>query len=281
MRDGSRLIWLVGAHLALGFLAAALATVEIDTPFGLRHLLIVPLFALTFSQVSLLGLWGVFFPTASRKRLSGLALGTAYLECAFDRALGSEFLLMPSAAMALTIVSLLIVRRWGARLSRKGDDVDFARSKPEGFRFSIRRLMVLIAVVALLSAVARSARESPQDFRLVLSVIWSICFVVAGLLALVAALEHSRSLRRGLSAVAVSAVLGAFFAYAADAHRDGWVYVMMIMVLYPAVLLGSLVVVRSCGDGLVRRAGSVSDPPDLRSGSLPPGIPASGVGSPE
>jgi hypothetical protein len=249
-----RLALLVTGHLILWLLSAVLAPVKVRTPFGLQHILIVPLFAATFSQVSLLGIWAVLSPFWSWYRLLGLVIGTACLEAALDIALGQEFLLMPSVAMLLTVVSLLVMRGFGVGLSRRDDRVDPSRPEPQGSRFSIRGLMVLTAVVALLSATARGVQGSPGPFRLVLSVIWSVCFVAVSLLSLRAASGHDGPLRGGLPAVAVSPVLGAFFAYAAEAHRDGWIYVITIMLLYPAILLGSLQVVRSCGYHLVRRS---------------------------
>jgi hypothetical protein len=263
MGDCRRLAMLVTAHLILWPISAVLAPVKVHTPFGLQHILIVPLFAVTFSQVSLLGIWAVLSPLWSWYRLLGLVIGTACLEAALDIALGQEFLLMPTVAMALTVVSLLVLRGFGIRLSRFADDVPSSRQEPQGFRFSIRGLMILTAVVAVLGAMVRGVQGSPGHFRLVLSVIWSVCFVAVSLLSLRAASGHDGPLRRGLPAVAVSPVLGTFFASAADAHRDGWVYIITIMLLYPAVLLGSLLVVRSCGYHLVRRSVPRPSPPEF------------------
>jgi len=55
---------------------------------------------------------------------------------------------------------------------------------------------------------------------------------------------------------------------------------LVIMLLYPMLLLGSLLVVRSCGYRFVRRGVALSDPMDGGNGSLPLGIPASGVTAP-
>jgi hypothetical protein len=255
MSDGRRLDWLVTAHFVLWLLAAILAPVTVHTPFGLQHMLIVPFCALTFSLVSLLGLWSIFSPSAWKRRLLGAVIGTLCLEAVFDNALEREALFMPSAAMALTVASLLVVRWFGVRPSRRADDVPSSRQEPMGFGFSIRGLMVLTAVVALLSAAARGLREqSAGHFSLVLSALWSVCFAAVSILTLWAASGLGRTLQRCLPAIAASAGLGAFFAYAADAHRDGWVYIITTMLLYPAAMLGSLLVVRSSGYHLVRRS---------------------------
>ena len=274
MPGDGRLLRLLAAHLVLGLLSALFATVEIHTPIGLPLLLIVPLFALTFCQVSLLGLWSVFSSSALWKRLSGWVIGTAYLEAAFDLDFGSEFLFMPSAAMALTVASLLVVRWSGVRLIRRADRVDTRPPESRGFRFSIRGLMILTAVVALLSAAARSVPTSHGHPSFVPTVMLASCFVTVALLALGAALGTGHPIRRGIPPVAVSPVLGTFFGLAVNAHRDGWVYLITIMLLYPAVLLGSLLIVRSCGYRLVSRRASFK-----RGGSEPVSEDRSGDGS--
>ena len=53
--------------------------------------------------------------------------------------------------------------------------------------------------------------------------------------------------------LALSPLLGAFFAFAAGAHPHGWAYVILTMLLYAVLLLRSLLVVRSCGYRLVGR----------------------------
>ena len=172
MRNDRRVVRLVAALIGLGLLSAVSATVKVHTPFGLQHILIVPLFALTFSQVSLLGLWSILSPSASWKRLSGLVIGTACLEAAFDLGSESEFVFMPSAAMALTVASLLVARLFGVRLDRQADGVDSRRPEPHGFRFSIRGLMALTAVVALLITVGKAVQGSHGHPGIVPTFLW-------------------------------------------------------------------------------------------------------------
>jgi hypothetical protein len=113
--------------------------------------------------------------------------------------------------------------------------------------------MLFTAAVALLSAGARALQASHGRSVLVAAV-WALCFVAVGLVALWAALGVARPRRRVPVVFALSPVLGAFFAAAVDAHRAGCAYVLLTMMLYPASLLVSLLVVRSCGYRLVRRA---------------------------
>ncbi len=76
--------------------------------------------------------------------------------------------------------------------------------------------------------------------------------MAVGLISLWAALGDARPLRRGPAVFVSSLVLGAFLAV--PATTAGRVYIHLIMVLYPTALMGSLLIVRSCGYRLVRRA---------------------------
>ena len=108
-------------------------------------------------------------------------------------------------------------------------------------------------------AVARALQESPTH-RFLLILVWAICFVAVGLVSLWAAFADAPPLRRSPVVFVISPLLGVFFAFAANAHSAGWVYVLLTMVLYPMALFGSLLVVRSCGYRLVR-AGVASTGP--------------------
>jgi hypothetical protein len=209
-----------------------------------------------------------------------MAAGAVYLEVLFAPDLRREFLGTSTITVAVTTATLLLLRALGVGLTRPSDPAQPAPPETEGFRFSIRGLMIVTAAVALLSAGARALQENQAHFVL-LMVVWALCFVAVGLAALWAGLGVGHPQRRGLVVFALSPVLGVSFAFAARAHRAGWVYILLIMLLFPALLLGSLLVVRSCGYRLVRRLVSFSKPPVGERGQLPLEIPASGVTSPE
>lgn len=196
MSADRRLRRLAMAQVVLGLLFGISARYEIQTPFGLRHLPIVPLFALTFSQVVLLASWAVFSPRTVWSRLGGLIVGLAGLEAVFDLALRGEFVGMTSVAMAVISGSLLALRAFGVRLRDRGNPACSSRPESRRPRFSIRGLMALTAVVALLSAAVRTLKELPGPFSLGLMVIWALCFVVVGLLAFRAALGQAHPARR-------------------------------------------------------------------------------------
>jgi hypothetical protein len=266
-------------QLALGLVAAVLAPVELDSPLGLSAILIVPLFASALGQAVLLALWGVASQASPARRLAGLVAGAVYLEALFAPDLRREFLGTATVATAVTTASLLVMRALGVRLTRQAGEGQSQWSQADGLRFSIRGLMLFTAAVALLSAGARALQSTPQGF-LLLTVVWASCFVAVGLVALWAALGESRPQGRVPVVFALSPVVGACFAYAANAHRAGWAYIILIILLYPADLLVSLLVVRSCGYRLVGRAVSSQDRAS-GGGPSPLGRPVGGVASPE
>jgi hypothetical protein len=253
MTGDRRLLVLAVGHFTLGVIARLLAPLELPSPFGLEHILVVPLFASALCQAFLLALWSTTSRISRWWRMAGLVAGAVYLEALFPSDLRREFFGINAITITVTTVTLLVLRALGVKLIRNHDTGQPARTGTEGLRFSIRVLMLFTAVVGILSAGARALHGSPQDFVL-LMVVWALCFVSVGLVTLWAALGNARPLGRGAVALVLSPILGAFFAFAANAPTPGWAYIVLIMLLYPLLLLGSLLVVRSRGYGIVRSA---------------------------
>jgi hypothetical protein len=255
-----RLQILVVAHVTLGVVTRFLAPVELFTPFGLGHIPIVPFIASALCQAFLLSFWVAASQPAPWMRLTGLVAGAVYLEALVPSDLRREVMGISTIAIVVTTTTLLVVRWLGVRLTRQDDPGQSARQEPEGLRFSIRGLMIFTAVVALICAVARALEGSRSPGLVIL--VWALCFVAVGLVSLWAVLGDAHPLLRIPVVFVLSPVLGAFFAFAAGAHPAGWIYILLIMLLYPAALLASLLVIRSCGDRLVRRAMPSTSPPD-------------------
>lgn len=154
MPGDRRLQILAVAHLALGVVTSLLAHVELFTPFGLRHILIVSFLAMALCQALLLSLWGVASQARPWKRVTGLATGAVYLEALVANDLRGEFLGTSTITVAVTTAFLLVLRWLGFRFIREADPGQPALPEPEGLRFSIRGLMIFTAAVALLCAVA-------------------------------------------------------------------------------------------------------------------------------
>jgi hypothetical protein len=275
-----RLLGLAARHIVLGIIARLLAPIELPNVFGLVRLPVVPLVASALCQAFLLAVWGATSSGSPWRRLAGLAAGAVYLEALLPSDFRRELLGMSTITVAVVTATLLVIRMLGVRLNPFTDSAQPTPPETEGFRLSIRGLMLVTAAVALLSAGARALQEEPHRLVLLMAV-WAMCFVTVGLVALWAVLGLGRPLRRGVVVFVLSPILGACFAFASQAHRAGWVYILLIMLLYPTLLLSSLLVVRSCGYRFVRRAASSSKPPDGGGGSLLLKTPASRVTAPE
>ena len=251
MPGDKRFQYLAVAHVVLGVVTSVLAHVELPMPFGLGHIPVVPFLASALCQAFLLSFWVAASQAATWMRLGGLVAGAAYLEALVPTGFRREVIGISTITIVVTTATLLVVRWLGVRFTRQDDAGQSARQEPEGLRFSIRGLMIFTAVVALICAVARALEGSRNPFLLIL--VWALCFVAVGLISLWAVLGNAHPLRRSPVVFVLSPVLGAFFAFAAGAHQAGWIYILLIMLLYPSALLGSLLVVRSCGYRLVRR----------------------------
>lgn len=261
MANDRRLWKLAAGHLGTGIVAALLAPIHLSDPFGLafilgqpglRRLPMVPLFALAPCQAVLLALWGTSSRMPPWVRVAGLVAGAVYLETLFRIYEGREARGISTITITVTTAALLLVRSRGVWLAWYTNPPKSASPETEGLRFTIRGLMLSTAIVALLSAVAKTM-EASREPNLLQTSIWALCLVAVGMAALWAVLGNARPLRRAPAVLVFSTVLGVFFAAAVGAMPAGWVYIILIMLLYSALLLGSLSVARSCGYRLIRR----------------------------
>ena len=260
MPGDRRLQILAVAHLALGGVTNFLAPGDTFTPFGFGHISVVLFIASALCQAFLLALWVAVSQATTWMRLAGLVAGAVYLEALVASDLRREFLGTSAITIAVTTSTLLLVLWFGVRFTRQDDYDHSARRKPEGLKLSIRGLMIFTAAIAVICAGARALEGSRNALLLIL--VWALCFAGVGLVSLWAVLGDARPLRRSPVVFVLSPILGACFAFAADADSDGWIYILLIMLLYPVALVGSLLIVRSCGYRLVRRTVPTTDPPD-------------------
>ena len=260
MPGNRRLQILAVANVAFGVVTSVLAHVELRMPYGLEDILMVPFIALAVCQALLLSFWGAASQASPWMRLAGLVSGAVYLEVLVPSDFRREFVGTSTITIVVTTATLLVVRWLGVRFTRQDDPGQSARHEPEGLRFSIRGLMIFTAVVALICAGARALEGARSPFLFI--PVWALCFVAVGLVSLWAMLGDADPLRRGPVVFILSPALGAFFAFDENAHEAVWIYILLIMLLYPAALLGSLLIVRSCGYRLVRRTVPTTSPPD-------------------
>jgi hypothetical protein len=251
----SNRIWLlVIVHFLAGIGFSAWAAIEGEIPFVLEYLLLLPPCAIILCQSCLLAFWAVMSRMLVWYRLAGFIAGTVYLEILFGAAIGDEdeLMFLPSIATGIVTVALLATRLRKVQLLRPPDP-----SQPEtaeGLRFSIRGLMLFTLVVAVLITALKALREvDDQPARPLLVAIWALCFVVTDLAALWSALGLAAPAARSTVVILMSPALGALFCYAVGAQWEGYFNIMTIMLLQSLCLIGSLLVVRSCGYRLTRR----------------------------
>jgi hypothetical protein len=256
MPGDKRLIGLAATHFVTGLAAEFLAHIDLHAPRELSGLLVVPLIALVPCQALILALWGATSTASPWKRIAGLLAGSVYLETLWLQAFEGVLPGTLTITIAVTTASLLVLRTNGGRVTRQ---VHNGPPEIKRLRFSIRALMLLIAAVALLSAVATLG--FPPDRLTLENSFLSLCFVTTGFAALWAVLGKARPLVPGAVVFVLSPILGVFFAIFVNAHAAGWVYIILSMLLYSAALLASLLVLRSCGYRLVRCEIPLTEPP--------------------
>ena len=188
-------------------------------------------------------------------------MGGVYLEILLVAGAGDDVFTGMSALTSIGVsLALLAARNRGVRLLR--DPKRFDPPDSHGIRITIRGLMLVTLVIALLIAGARGLWETfGRGPGPALMATWGLCFVAVGLAAVWAALGLTRPLWRSLAVLALASSLGVLFAYGINEGWESYVYVISIMALQAAVVLGTLLVVRSCGYRLVRQPVSHSDRP--------------------
>jgi hypothetical protein len=260
MPTDRRLIALAGAHGVLGILASAAAPAPLPSAFRLDAILVVFVVAAALCQGFLIAFWAASSPALPWKRLVGLVAGLVYAEALLPPAFRLELLGLPLCTVLLSAATLLAGRQLGFRLVRQADGVPAAPVPSNRFRFSIRDLMVVTAVVAVLAAGARAMQER-QSPPVVMIVLWAICGMAVGLVCVRAALSHTRPIWRLPTALLAGLAVGGSFALASNAGFDGQVYITLSMVLDAAGLLASLCFLRWCGYRFVRRAFATNTQP--------------------
>jgi hypothetical protein len=233
-------------HVAFGIIAALSARIELPAPSSLPHILIVPLIASVACQAVLFAFWAVNWNASHFLRAGALAGAAVYLEALMANIATGELFGVGIATLVATSVSLLTLRRFGIGLVRHVDSRQPDQRLAVGLQFSIRGLMLVTAVAAILIVGAQTFRAGPAGPHRVNPVL-GLCFTSVGLVALWAGLGHARPLVRAPVLILLAMSLGAYFAFAANAHAAGWIYIMLTMLLFSTGLLASLLVIRTRG----------------------------------
>jgi hypothetical protein len=245
-----RILGLLIAHVVSGLVCLGLVVSTLaGTNPGMTSLALIPFYGIVFCDVILLGIWAAMSKMAWWLSLIGLVAGSVYLDGLLLVAGVSSYHL-PVASIASLVSTVLLLLAWRPR-------VQLIRNSPtpspgEGLRFSIRGLMLLTLVAALLIF----GSEGLGDSYLAILVAWISCFVVVGLASPWAALGLGHPYLKCLVVLAISAAIGALFIfriYRADIPRILYLHVYSAFLLHAALLIGSLLVVRSCGYRLAEK----------------------------
>jgi hypothetical protein len=114
--------------------------------------------------------------------------------------------------------------------------------------------MIFTFIVAVALVGIRTLRENPPTAQLPVLALWSLCFAVVGMAGVWAGLGLARPMPRIAVLLLISAVFGLLFMYCLSSDEwQSYFYSVSIMVLQAAVLVASLLIVRSCGYRLVQR----------------------------
>jgi hypothetical protein len=183
------------------------------------------------------------------RRVVGLVVGSIYVETLLYLVLNDRTLLgLVTVTIAVTAATVIVVRVIGGRFAQQVHGELSVCPESHRLRFSIRGLMLLIAAVALYIASARALHRIPYpEGFLLFHFFVSLCLVTVGLVALWAVLGEARPLARVSAILLLSSILGFVTAFASHADPSQLVSMILVMSLYSAELLASLLVVRSCG----------------------------------
>jgi hypothetical protein len=265
-----RLKLLVIVHLLVGIMPAASVLIPLETRF-------LPvtwaLDSISGGQLMLLAFWLGMGTSKRIQRLFGTFCGSAYVTAwPVVALLLSPHYIGPSpiacylgrfsancaVILVLAGVFLLIRRRSGGlrRISESGTSVAPAR-----FQYSILHLLVITSIVAVVLGLVRSARATGTAeigwHVAAVGVLLVVVFVVNLLCAVWAALGAGQIRLRVSLVLLVAILLGIALSLASRVGRVAWWLfpcMPLATVLPTAIVIASLLVVRSCGYRLVSSA---------------------------
>jgi hypothetical protein len=205
--------------------------------------------ALFFAQLTLLGFATALSPVAVGRRVLGWLLGVGYLAVVLR---WNTAVLPPFVLASVVYVVLFAVLRQRQVELRQCDGIDL--TVRGGSQYSMRHLMLSILGVALLLGLCVALRNSTH-FQTFLIPTWASFAIPVALATSWAALGSSRPFRRGLIAVLIALGFSPLFAYTAGGGPPVFYYLCAtVFGLEALMLLGSLMVLRSCGFRLLMQA---------------------------
>ena len=214
---------------------------------------VMAFFALTFAQVSLIGIWvGIGRCWLLLRLIVGaIVVALEYaLAVAFKDANLEILFLMGGSAVAAAI-ALLVSRLWHVRLIRL--DISKLTDATEGLKFSIRHLLYLTIAVAMLLTIGRSVSVNlgtPEEWPFIIAL--SICFASIALTSVWASLGTGIVPVRMLVLLLISYGTGFIPPYYWVSIRGGFIAFPILTGLLGLIGGGSVLVCRACGYRVVQ-----------------------------
>jgi hypothetical protein len=248
-----KILLLLAIHVGVGLLLASVARRHMDE----LSIQFIGLFALVFADAGLIGVWGGLSTTRLAWRLPAVIAAIVYQCAILIRAQHNDSILLLSAG--LTTGTILVVLS-GLRRSRRKLRITYLvneLSASEGFQFSIRHLLLVTAIVAVVLGIGRGIRNIRfMGSDILFVAIFTPCFITVELATLWAALGNGRPMLRLALVVPTAFIIGIMPIYCLGA--PGWFNFIIwpiIMGLQAIFTAASLLVIRSCGWRLVSENG--------------------------
>ncbi|NLS97626.1 MAG: hypothetical protein GXX96_36260 [Planctomycetaceae bacterium] len=240
-----RILWLVLAHVVVGPIGAFLACFagSPQTPW------VAAFVGVVFSQTSLLAIWGSLGVSPWWQRLIGVVIGVAYLFLLLGvgiSELDQETFIVVGLTTTFVAIPLLMVR-----LLRVAIHLDcFSVVSVASIQFSIRHLMILTFVVACLITIGKLVQPFAHG-GLRFWLFWlAFMLSVVGILPVWFVLATKQPVLYSVGLVAVGACAGYCLARIGFVGEEGiWTTAAATEAM---AVVGSLLIVRSCGYRLVR-----------------------------
>jgi len=243
---------LVLVHLLAGIVSAIFSDNEPAISSGI-------LLSLVLSQVGLLGMWWGLGKTFWIIRLSGITAGILYLNVLLAVGIDEwrefiDFLILLAVATGIVALVTWLIRRFKAELSR----VDSTQTGiKEGLQFTIRHLMSLTFLVALLLSGGKFL-ATYIDFRAIvvaMIVALAVCFAAVSVASLWATLSLGHPAFRVMIVffiVMLTAICEIAMGYAGGNQETGLVWAG-VTTFQAIIVLGTLSLFRLTGYRLVAK----------------------------
>lgn len=240
------ILWLVVAHVAVGFIASLLMNTAGSKP-GLASLAFGGFW---FGQASLLGIWLGLGTSPHITRVLGVALGVTVTFLSTELGSGgwsAVSLMIFGVTIALVSTPLLVAHYFGFVIQVDSSPTTLASR----LRFSIRHLLILTFMVACAITLGRIVLLNDSQRQVTLGMLaYGTIIQLTGVAPVWLILATKRPVPYGIGLVAIFACVG--FSIGWINEPPARVSLMTELATGSSVVVMSLLVVRRCGYRLVR-----------------------------